>query len=146
MSPSQFKALTKLTGLRSPKTAEALRLVLVFDHSVTDAAKLAGVSQSSASHALARARKTIILAEVVLSNQLVRNGDRTIHKMELVSEWQPIETAPKDGREVLIRSLDLGLVVVYWDEIDCSWGTGFGRLPLGATQWMPLTELQKGAS
>lgn len=65
MTPQQFKALTKLTGLRSYKTTEALRMILIDGLPVGEAADKAGISQSSTSHALARARKTMELAKTV---------------------------------------------------------------------------------
>lgn len=63
MTPQQFKALTQLTGLRSPQTTEALRLILIEGTLVGEAAERAGISQSSASHSLARARKVLELAK-----------------------------------------------------------------------------------
>ena len=54
--------------------------------------------------------------------------------------WMPIETAPRDGTEVLANTFLLGRVVVYWDDEKSQWGTGLGYLDRGApTHWMPLT-------
>ena len=54
--------------------------------------------------------------------------------------WMPIETAPRDGTEVLANTFLLGRVVVYWDDEESQWGTGLGYLDRGApTHWMPLT-------
>ncbi len=53
--------------------------------------------------------------------------------------WRPIETAPRDGTEVLADTSGLGRVVVYWDDEESQWGTGLGYLDRGApTHWMPL--------
>ena len=53
--------------------------------------------------------------------------------------WRPIETAPRDGTEVLANTSGLGRVVVYWDDEESQWGTGLGYLDRGApTHWMPL--------
>lgn len=66
-------------------------------------------------------------------------------------EWNPIETAPKDGTRVLITNagdgmiVDVGCYVVPEHRASCepplsNWwrvgrGTGFGMIP---THWMPL--------
>ena len=53
--------------------------------------------------------------------------------------WRPIETAPRDGTEVLANTSGLGRVVVYWDDEESQWGTGLGYLDRDApTHWMPL--------
>ena len=57
----------------------------------------------------------------------------------MVGEWRPIETAPKDGSEVLVNATGIGLVVVYWSDDESQWGTGLGYLNGEApTHWMPL--------
>ena len=55
-------------------------------------------------------------------------------------QWQPIETAPKDGRKLLVYSKGLGIdwLVLYW--LDGMWrepanGMGLKREP---DYWMPL--------
>lgn len=58
-------------------------------------------------------------------------------------EWQPIETAPKDGTEVLCFSDDLGIFVAYIDDHNHNqkpkWSTGFGeKSEIDPTHWMPL--------
>lgn len=72
-----------------------------------------------------------------------------------MSEWQPIETAPKDktlllyGRQVGGSKDDLagwdGNIVAsgYWDGIDGSWcvtGSTWRGPFIGPTHWMPLPE------
>lgn len=54
------------------------------------------------------------------------------------SQWQPIETAPKDGSEFLSWS-ELSQWVTHWDEKSKIWksGEGYGLKP---THWMPLPE------
>jgi predicted DNA-binding protein (UPF0251 family) len=57
LTSDQFAALATLAGLRSAKTAEAARLVMVFGLPVGAAADRAGISQSAASHTIARVRR-----------------------------------------------------------------------------------------
>lgn len=55
--------------------------------------------------------------------------------------WQPIETAPKDGTEVLLYSIgDIG--VCYWrhDDVLTGWTWGIGKAFGLPTRWMPLPE------
>lgn len=63
-------------------------------------------------------------------------------------QWQPIETAPKLGTEVLISAQD-GICVAFWDEEWGEWtsdlrGKGCGQWAIGARHWMPLPEPPKG--
>jgi hypothetical protein len=62
-----------------------------------------------------------------------------------MGEWQPIETAPKDGAWVFIywpsMSITLFPLVVFWDGED--WNTVASIGHVGAetpTHWMPLPE------
>jgi hypothetical protein len=69
-------------------------------------------------------------------------------------EWQPIETAPKDGRDVLIfcPTNDRKPVCEAWWARDYEEGPGYWMTPIGpngrgytilpstATHWMPLPE------
>jgi hypothetical protein len=85
-----------------------------------------------------------------------------------MAEWQPIETAPKDGTHILIRTADFGAVEGWWDRsvtnfyasqkgwasydpanMQGDWVSDFPigdgcdrRLYCGATpsHWMPLPE------
>jgi len=59
-----------------------------------------------------------------------------------INQWRPIETAPKDGTEVLLFSVfDIGLC--YWsDEMKC-WTWGAGKKFLNPSHWMPLPEHPK---
>lgn len=53
--------------------------------------------------------------------------------------WQPIETAPKDGTEILLFSNgDVG--VCYWrnDKVMTGWTWGLGKRFRVPTHWMPL--------
>jgi len=61
-------------------------------------------------------------------------------EVERLTEWRPIETAPKDGTEILLCSAvihDVG--VCYWDDEKLqNWTWGCGRLFLNPQYWMPL--------
>ena len=64
--------------------------------------------------------------------------------------WQPIETAPKDGKPILGYDPSLlGIVIAEWHGVN-GWyvnqgtqdGLGFECMPL--THWMPLPNPPKG--
>lgn len=50
--------------------------------------------------------------------------------------WQPIETAPKDGKRILLSSASGCMSVGEWS-MD-GWACGFHLLWFGPTHWMPL--------
>lgn len=59
-------------------------------------------------------------------------------------EWQPIETAPRDGRKLLgYDPTILGHCIAYWyrmgwhAEAESQDGMGYDNIPL--THWQPLT-------
>ncbi|MGA9651891.1 hypothetical protein [Pedobacter sp.] len=78
-------------------------------------------------------------------------------------EWQPIDTAPKDGREILVLNLFENISVAkwrpevdekstsgnygnYWQGVCCGWEAWCGGEELNLeldklTFWMPLPEL-----
>ena len=53
-------------------------------------------------------------------------------------EWQPIETAPKDGTRVLIFSVDEVVVAHYEGDMWCE--NEYDNLWHNPTHWMPLPE------
>lgn len=69
-------------------------------------------------------------------------------RWSVVPGWQPIETAPKDGTEILVsdsRCLDGFMQVVCWDDDrpdNYSWATSDGPSfhADAFTHWMPLPE------
>lgn len=58
-----------------------------------------------------------------------------------MSEWQPIESAPKDGRGILICKVPCdhwsGMFVAHWDEWG-EWAFASDRFVRNPTHWMPL--------
>lgn len=55
--------------------------------------------------------------------------------------WQPIETAPKDGREILGYTEEVGALVMYWDTMSQEqdhWSDGMSISYWTPTHWMPL--------
>lgn len=56
------------------------------------------------------------------------------------SGWQPIETAPKDGRRLLFFR-DGYFIVGFWDETNNSWAIpDYPPEPINPTHWMELPE------
>lgn len=67
--------------------------------------------------------------------------------------WQPIETAPKDGTEILVARAGYGMAVVSFRDGewcnagewcfagDVGWG---GSMDVEPTHWMPLPEPPSG--
>ena len=53
-------------------------------------------------------------------------------------QWQPIETAPRDGAEILGYHQSLGVWIVSWDSDEEGFSPGFQP-----THWMPLPEPPK---
>ena len=62
-------------------------------------------------------------------------------KSALLMGWEPIETAPKDGDEILLYSMgDIG--VCYWrdDQVMTGWTWGLKQPFNLPSHWMPLPE------
>jgi hypothetical protein len=63
-----------------------------------------------------------------------------------MSEWQPIETAPKDGRPVFLWADGSAVEVWAWNEKNSRWETSddgvFWRegAEYGPTHWLPYPE------
>lgn len=64
MTPAQFAALSKLTGMRTGPAQECARLVLVDGLRQVDAAAQTGLSEQGASNAVRRVRAALELAQV----------------------------------------------------------------------------------
>lgn len=67
-----------------------------------------------------------------------------------MSEWQPIETAPKDGTWVLGWAPGWTVVTMAWCDIPLYpvsdkpyWAQGGAQRAVPATHWMPLPEPPK---
>ena len=53
------------------------------------------------------------------------------------AEWQPIESAPKDGEDVLLWIPSEGVVdIAYWREDAKAWDTNIGWLQSTPSHWM----------
>jgi len=62
-----------------------------------------------------------------------------VQPVQAAPNWQPIETAPKDGKESLFYTEEMGQVVMYWEGRDKRWETGFNEGDsLTPSHWMPL--------
>ena len=59
----------------------------------------------------------------------------------MMNEWQPMETAPKDGTEILLCSM-FDMAVCYWrdDNVMQEWTWGCGNVYSNPRYWMPLPE------
>lgn len=59
-----------------------------------------------------------------------------------MSVWQGIETAPKDGRLVLMRTATgdewAGTFTAHWSNVGNGWYYSQGRTVSHPTHWMPL--------
>lgn len=76
--------------------------------------------------------------------KFIRDLRRENAELRKKLEWQPIETAPKDGSPILLYSSDDGCHQGYWFEgsDDTGWCTD-GLFSNGWTHWMPLPEPPK---
>ena len=63
----------------------------------------------------------------------------------MTAEWQPIETAPKDGRDVLVANIDANVgrhvFIDNWNRSENRWDDTFADDT--RTHWMPLPEPPK---
>jgi hypothetical protein len=58
-----------------------------------------------------------------------------------VSEWQPIETAPKDGTWILVfENHEKPLDTVMWNHFYGLWRNGYNDHASYPTHWQPLPE------
>lgn len=59
-----------------------------------------------------------------------------------MNEWQPMESAPKDGSDILVCSDDKAIVCAWWSDDFGEWrtyGVG-GNQWIEPTHWMPLPD------
>lgn len=60
-----------------------------------------------------------------------------------MADWQPIETAPKDGTRVLLHTPDThrySPVLGSWSDFEERWEEWGDYYPCYPTHWMPLPE------
>lgn len=62
-----------------------------------------------------------------------------------MTDWQPIETAPLDGTQIMLWSSVNGAIIAQWSPRPAFWDTGFASEMDGdpievidPTHWMPL--------
>ena len=65
-----------------------------------------------------------------------------------MSEWQQIETAPRDGKQILGLNNRGNISVIYWNDMESGWAIPFtdlspnlfwnGRCGSVSTHWMEL--------
>lgn len=90
--------------------------------------------------------------ECVLLDDAANEIDRLTALVE--QQWQPIETAPKDGTEILARGEHLSVSVVRYEEHHSCWaytmGCGsddhavfYAFMRVTPTHWMPLPPTQQ---
>jgi len=79
------------------------------------------------------------IAAAPLMARTVAAQAEKIKQLEGAKQWQPIETAPKDGTEILCWVLGCDEhQVLWWSEHDCwkRWGDTYEHY--SPTHWMPL--------
>ncbi len=59
-------------------------------------------------------------------------------RADLVPQWLPIESAPKDRSRILVSHGSNGACVVYWSDSFDLWMTTGGNFIRDITHWMPL--------
>jgi Protein of unknown function (DUF551) len=57
--------------------------------------------------------------------------------------WYSIETAPKDGTEILAYIPMDGINIVYWKSSGWDYVSGQSNFDINPTHWMPLPDLPK---
>lgn len=62
-----------------------------------------------------------------------------------MAEWQPIETAPKDGIDIIVSDSGELVSVAFWDKDEGKWldsmnHNGYDHATRNPTHWMPLPE------
>jgi len=67
-----------------------------------------------------------------------------VQKVKTASKWQPIETAPKDGKWILGYYLGIGVEIIYFDEENERFEKAMSVIECSEpTHWMPLPEPPK---
>ena len=84
--------------------------------------------------------------EIAESEQWIdgfKTAVKATEKIKMFPEWQPIETAPKDGTNILVvcgdyREMTVAYYINSKNKLKRGWFSGY--VPLHPTQWIPLPE------
>lgn len=92
---------------------------------------------------LSSERKVEIDKEL-LENFYIQNLLKQIEEIKKQTEWQLIETAPRDGTRILVKSNDECYAVAYWcDEYGQQLDINDEGFLAETTHWMPLPTVHK---
>lgn len=80
---------------------------------------------------------------IELASEINRWSIEAFQELEKLDNWQPIETAPRDGRDVLLFDYSGVSVIGCWNIIADDGFFSTEYLPVDASHWMPLPEPPK---
>ena len=113
------------------KTLKSVGITSLLNHGAASCVFTEGCCGVSQEHILAYTREIALHCAVALGSP----------PEGMVGGWMPIETAPKNGTEILGYTEEVGALVLYWDsmtgEMD-HWSDGRSVSFWKPTHWMPL--------
>lgn len=85
--------------------------------------------------------KSMLLSEEPVS-KLIDSLSKEAEQLEAMTQWQPIQSAPKDGAEILLFSMgDIGVCYFRDDRDFLGWTWGCDKEFRRPSHWMPLPKL-----